>query len=251
MRSGSGARGSRLISSDGTVIEVYFSLTTTVTSKGTSNLSLIVTDLRELLQARHERDRAEHDSHVKNEFLAMLAHELRNPLGAIRSAVSVIDCVEATGSAATHAREVIARQIAHLSRLIDDLLDVERVASGKIRLDRHPLDMAEAVQRAVASVTAGAGLDRDDRNPHRAGMGPGRRRPPRTGLREPDHERHQVHPRDGSHSSVSQRPSATRRCSRSRTPGSGSRRSCCPRCSTCSCRGNARWTAPRAGWASA
>ncbi len=160
MRSGSGARGSRLISSDGTVIEVYFSLTTTVTSKGTSNLSLIVTDLRELLQARHERDRAEHDSHVKNEFLAMLAHELRNPLGAIRSAVSVIDCAEATGSAATHAREVITRQIAHLSRLIDDLLDVERVASGKIRLDRHPLDMAEAVQRAVASVTAGAGLDR-------------------------------------------------------------------------------------------
>ena len=78
------------MSSDGTVIEVYISLTTTVTSKGTSNLSLIVTDLRELLQARHERDRAEHDSHVKNEFLAMLAHELRNPLGAIRSAVSVM-----------------------------------------------------------------------------------------------------------------------------------------------------------------
>ena len=160
MRSGSGARGSRLMSSDGTVIEVYISLTTTVTSKGISNLSLIVTDLRELLQARHERDRAEHDSHVKNEFLAMLAHELRNPLGAIRSAVSVMDCVEATSSTATHAREVVARQVAHLSRLIDDLLDVERVASGKIRLDRHPLDMAEAMQRAVASVTANAGLDR-------------------------------------------------------------------------------------------
>jgi len=160
MRSGSGARGSRLMSSDGTVIEVYISLTATVTSKGTSNLSLIVTDLRELLQARHERDRAEHDSHVKNEFLAMLAHELRNPLGAIHSAVSVMDCVDATSSAATHAREVVARQVAHLSRLIDDLLDVERVASGKIRLDRHPLDLAEAMQRAVASVTANAGLDR-------------------------------------------------------------------------------------------
>jgi PAS domain S-box-containing protein len=160
-RSGSGTRGSRLIAGDGTVIEVYFSLTTTVTSNGTSNLSLIVTDVRELLQARHERDRAEHDSHVKNEFLAMLAHELRNPLGAIRSAVSIIDSVNPSSSTATHAREVIARQVAHLSRLIDDLLDVERVASGKIRLDRHPLDMAEALQRAVASVTTGAGLDRD------------------------------------------------------------------------------------------
>ena len=160
MRSGSGARGSRLMSSDGTVIEVYISLTTTVTSKGISNLSLIVTDLRELMQARYERDRAEHDSHVKNEFLAMLAHELRNPLGAIRSAVTVMDCVDATSSAATQAREVVARQVAHLSRLIDDLLDVERVASGKIRLDCHPLDMAEAMQRAVASVTANSGLDR-------------------------------------------------------------------------------------------
>ena len=159
LRSGSGSRRSRLISSDGRTIEAYLSLTTTV-SKGVGSLSLIVTDLGELLEARNDRDRAERDSHAKNEFLAMLAHELRNPLGAIRSAVEVLECVDPKNIPATRAREVIARQVGHLSHLIDDLLDVERVASGKIRLDRHPLDMADTVRRAVANFTGNAGLDR-------------------------------------------------------------------------------------------
>ena len=55
---------------------------------------------------------------------------------------------------------MIARQVGHLSHLIDDLLDVERVVSGKIRLNRQPLDMAEAVRRAVATFAADARLDR-------------------------------------------------------------------------------------------
>ena len=160
LNSGNGTRRSRLISSDGTTIEVYLSLTTTVSSKGIGNLSLIVTDLRELLEARSDRDRAERDSHTKNEFLAMLAHELRNPLGAIRSAVGVLERVDPKNGPATRAHEVIARQVGHLSHLIDDLLDVERVASGKIRLDCRPLDMADAVRRAVASFTGNARLDR-------------------------------------------------------------------------------------------
>jgi PAS domain S-box-containing protein len=158
--SGNGVRRSRLVASDGTTIEVYFSLTTTVSSTGLDNLSLIVTDLSELLEARSDRDRAVRDSDAKNEFLAMLAHELRNPLGAIRSAVGVLERVATKNGPVTRAREVIARQVAHLSHLIDDLLDVERVASGKIRLDRHPLDMAETVARAVASFTGNAALNR-------------------------------------------------------------------------------------------
>jgi PAS domain S-box-containing protein len=159
LSSGSGTRRSRLVSPNGGTIEVYLSLTTTV-SKGSDNLSLIVTDLSELLEARSDRDRAERDSHTKNEFLAMLAHELRNPLGAIRSALHVLDTGHGDDQRVTRARGVIAGQVRHLSHLIDDLLDVERVASGKIRLDRHPLDMAEAVQRAVASFTGDAGLGR-------------------------------------------------------------------------------------------
>jgi CheY-like chemotaxis protein len=90
----------------------------------------------------------------------MLAHELRNPLGAINSAVQVLELTHSGGESETRARDVIARQISHLSHLIDDLLDVERVVSGKIQLNRRPLDMAEAVRGAVSSFTGDAGLDR-------------------------------------------------------------------------------------------
>jgi CheY-like chemotaxis protein len=90
----------------------------------------------------------------------MLAHELRNPLGAINDAVRVLELTHAEGEPATRAHEVIARQVGHISHLINDLLDVERVVSGKIRLNRQPLDMAEAVRRAVATFTGDARLDR-------------------------------------------------------------------------------------------
>ena len=160
LKSGNGSCRSRIVSSDGATIEVHLSLTTTVPSKGVGSLCLIVADLRALLEARSARDRAERDSHRKNEFLAMLGHELRNPLGAIRSAVGLLESVDPMSSPAVRARAVIARQVAHLSHLIDDLLDVERVVSGKIRLDRHPLDMAEAVRHAVAAFTGDAALER-------------------------------------------------------------------------------------------
>jgi signal transduction histidine kinase/ActR/RegA family two-component response regulator len=160
LNSGNGTCRSRIVSSAAEIIEVHLSLTTTVSSKGLGSLCLIVADLRALLEARGERDRAERDSHTKNEFLAMLAHELRNPLGAIHSAVGLLESVDPKSGPAIRAREVIARQVGHLSHLIDDLLDVERVVSGKIRLDRHPLDMAEAVRHAVAAFTGNAALDR-------------------------------------------------------------------------------------------
>lgn len=159
LKSGNGSCRSRIVSSDGATIEVHLSLTTTVPSKGTGSLCLIVADIRALLEARSARDRAERDSRAKNEFLAMLGHELRNPLGAICSAVGLLESVDPMSSPAVRAREVIARQVAHLSHLIDDLLDVERVVSGKIRLDRHPLDMGEAVRQAVAAFAGDAALE--------------------------------------------------------------------------------------------
>ena len=86
------------------------------------------------------RDRAERDNRTKDEFLATLAHELRNPLGAISNAVRVLELTQAEGEPARHAHEAITRQIGHISHLVNELLDVERVASGKIRLNRQPLD---------------------------------------------------------------------------------------------------------------
>ncbi|HEY2156262.1 MAG TPA: response regulator [Isosphaeraceae bacterium] len=87
----------------------------------------------------------------KDEFLAMLAHELRNPLAAIDGAVQVAEGADADEHLAW-AREVIGRQTKQLSRLIDDLLDVSRITQGKIQLRKEPLDLAAAVARAVESV---------------------------------------------------------------------------------------------------
>ena len=106
-------------------------------------------------EAQAARAEAETANRLKDEFLAMLGHELRNPLGAISNAVHILDRVEdARGQSATHAREIISRQVQHLGGLIDDLLDVGRVVTGKIRLDRGPLDLFQAVERALHTLGA-------------------------------------------------------------------------------------------------
>ena len=158
LRAGSGRRPCSLVSSESGVFEVSLSLTTTSSGDG-QRLNLIVTDLRELLAANSDRDNAERANRTKDEFMAMVAHELRTPLGAIHNAVGVIESTHADGEAATRAHDVIARQVKQISHLINDLLDVERVVSGKIRLNRQPLDLEASVHRAVAAV-AGDKVDR-------------------------------------------------------------------------------------------
>ncbi|HXG02500.1 MAG TPA: ATP-binding protein [Candidatus Binatia bacterium] len=87
-------------------------------------------------------------SRAKDEFLAMLAHELRNPLAAILNGVAVLDRV-GTGEAAVTARGLIKRQTLHLARLLEDLLDVTRVSHGRIALRREPMDLRAVVGLAV------------------------------------------------------------------------------------------------------
>ncbi len=95
------------------------------------------------------RVEAENANRAKDEFLAMLGHELRNPLGAIAAASEVLNRLGSENPAAMSARQIITRQTRHLARLMDDLLDVARVITGKIMLTRHPLDLAQATQRLV------------------------------------------------------------------------------------------------------
>ena len=99
------------------------------------------------------RAEAEAANRSKDEFLAMLSHELRNPLGAISSAIQVLDRV---GDAAlgARARAVIARQTQHLSRLVEDLLDVSRVMAGKIAVRSEPVDVAAVAERVVTALAA-------------------------------------------------------------------------------------------------
>jgi signal transduction histidine kinase len=85
----------------------------------------------------------------KNEFLSMLAHELRNPLAPIRTAVDVLRLKGDGQPEIDWAREIINRQTKHLVRLVDDLLDVSRITGGKIRLDLEALNAATVVAAAV------------------------------------------------------------------------------------------------------
>jgi signal transduction histidine kinase len=85
----------------------------------------------------------------KNRFLSMLAHELRNPLAPIRSAVDVLRLCGDNPADIEWARDVIDRQVNHLIRLVDDLLDVSRITLGKIRLQVEPLEAAEVVTAAI------------------------------------------------------------------------------------------------------
>jgi signal transduction histidine kinase/DNA-binding response OmpR family regulator len=85
----------------------------------------------------------------KNEFLAMLAHELRNPLAPVRNAVEVLRLRTIGQAELNWARDLIGRQVAHLARLVDDLLDVSRITRGKINLHREEIEAGQVVTSAV------------------------------------------------------------------------------------------------------
>ena len=103
-----------------------------------------------LARERQARTAAESANRAKDEFLAMLGHELRNPLHAITAAMAVIDRVPPSSPHAQRSREIVVRQAQHLTDLVDDLLDVARVTSGKIVLDRKVIDLGRVVRRSVA-----------------------------------------------------------------------------------------------------
>ena len=105
---------------------------------------LIATEVTELVSSRHE---AEVASRAKDEFLAMLGHELRNPLAPVVTALHLMK-LRAPG-AVDRERAVIERQVRNLSRLVEDLLDVSRIARGKVELRREPVDLAATVAQAI------------------------------------------------------------------------------------------------------
>ena len=102
------------------------------------------------------RKRAEQElleaSRRKDEFLAMLAHELRNPLAPISSAADLLGFIKHDESRVMQARDVIARQVRHMTSLVDDLLDVSRVTRGVVTLDKKHLDLRQLVYEAVEQV---------------------------------------------------------------------------------------------------
>ena len=102
-----------------------------------------ITDRKRVEEALRDADRR------KNEFIATLSHELRNPLAPIRNGLQVLRKTGGQGPSAERAQELMERQVEHLVRLVDDLLEVSRVSHGKIELRKERLDLAVVLNRAV------------------------------------------------------------------------------------------------------
>lgn len=94
-------------------------------------------------------EKLEETNRRKDEFLGILSHELRNPLAPIRNALHVLAHREEDAGRAAQARTIVERQVAHLSRLVDDLLDVTRISSGRVQLHRRVLDLAALARETV------------------------------------------------------------------------------------------------------
>ncbi len=116
-------------------------------------LGLVVRDIteRKMLheELQHRAAALEEADRRKDEFLAMLGHELRNPLAAIKTALAILDRTAPPETNGAKPRAIIGRQVSHLARLVDDLLDVSRITRGLIQLRKEPLDALAAVERAL------------------------------------------------------------------------------------------------------
>ena len=134
---------------DGTIIDVSLTVSPIRDASGrVIGASKIGRDITREKLIEAERLEAERR---KDEFLAMLAHELRNPLSAINGAAQLFGKLE-TEEELEWAKEVVLRQVKHLARLIDDLLDVSRISRGKIGLRKEPIDLSPVVGSAVEAV---------------------------------------------------------------------------------------------------
>ncbi len=119
-------------------------------------IAALASAVRSALRARdrqsqtrsHLLEREEAD-HRKDEFLAMLAHELRNPLAPLRNAVEIMRHTAGSGSGASHLCDMMERQIAYMVRLVDDLLDVSRITRGRVELRKERVELAAVIGAAV------------------------------------------------------------------------------------------------------
>src|SRR6266404_5508302 len=107
---------------------------------------------REIARSREAEEELQDANRRKDEFLAMLSHELRNPLAPIRNAVELMRRVGSTEQRITMARDVIDRQVTQLARLVDELLDVSRTSQGKIVLKKEPVELSKIVAHSVETV---------------------------------------------------------------------------------------------------
>ena len=144
---GSGRYQTRLVLNGEESTEVQVTLSSIVLDD-VEHRTLILSDISSLARAQRE-------NRSKDEFLAMLAHELRNPLGAIQGAVHALALLNQTEPMGLRATGIIKRQVVHMARLVDDLLDVGRAVTGKIVLKRVPVNLADSVKASISAIASG------------------------------------------------------------------------------------------------
>jgi len=141
-------RGVRLRMDSGQIEERFFDFIAQPTRDLQGNIDGVLVHAVDVTESVLARRKLQDADRSKDEFLAMLGHELRNPLAPILTALQLMR-LRHNAEGADRERAVIERQVSHLSRLVEDLLDVSRATTGKIELHREPLKLATAVARAV------------------------------------------------------------------------------------------------------
>ncbi len=205
---------------------------------------------RETTEQVAAEQRLRDEDRRKDEFLAMLGHELRNPLAAIQNASELLVRNAASDASTRKVGELLARQVTQLGTLVDDLLDLSSITQGRIELKREPVELGSVIALALESVeplvrakrhkvvntgSAAPLYVNGDLIAHRAGA-----------LECPD-ERHEVHGRGRPNRSDAQRARRERDDRGHATTAPASRPSCCRKSSISSCKATARSTARRAG----
>ncbi len=137
------------LTKDGRRLDVSLAISPILDSRGrvigASKISRDITEARRIANAMAQADRN------KDQFLAMLAHELRNPLAVLASAVELLGLPDAAGRLDV-TRRMMERQMGHLVHLVDDLMDLSRISRGVVRLRKQTLDVRTVVEQAVESV---------------------------------------------------------------------------------------------------
>ena len=103
-------------------------------------MSRDISAIKQMKEALREADQR------KDEFLAMLAHELRNPLTPISNAAQILDSLKLEDPVFSRAKDMIKRKVTYLTHLVDDLLDISRIAHGKILIKKTRLDLVEVIK---------------------------------------------------------------------------------------------------------
>lgn len=132
---------------DGTLIEISLTVSPLIDKSGhiigASKIARDITDRKQIERALVEADRQ------KNEFIATLAHELRNPLAPIRNSLNILKLSHGDGASVLQLQEMMERQVNHMVHLVDDLLEISRITTGKIELRVEQVDLAAVIRSAV------------------------------------------------------------------------------------------------------